>query len=111
MNGVTVAGCAPMQQMFVPGNCYNAVSNQTPVLPVMLVQPVAGLSALPVTPVPVHFSATQPVMAMQQGAMSANTSQISVQDFRSEVGKILQLFKICYQVVLSESCCELMINR
>jgi len=92
VNGVTTMGSAPTQQMSIPANCLNAAGSQTPVMPVMFVQPVAGLSALPIAPVPVHLAGMQPVMALQQGAMCANTTQVSVQDFCHEVGKNLQLF-------------------
>jgi len=84
---VTVPRSDPLQQMPV----VNAAGNLTPVLPVMIVQPGPGLSAVPITSVPLQLAGMQTVMPPQQGAVYANTSQISVPDFRNEVGKNLQL--------------------
>ena len=84
---MTVPRSDPLQQMPV----VNAAGNLTPVLPVMIVQPGPGLSAVPITSVPLQLAGMQTVMPPQQGAVYANTSQISVPDFRNEVGKNLQL--------------------
>ena len=70
------------QQMFVAPNYANVTNSQTPMMPVMLVPvnsgvPTAGLQVA----VPLQTA------GMQQAAAPVNIDQISVQEFRSEVGK------------------------
>ena len=104
VNGATVMGSAAAQQMPVSPNCLSAATYQAPVLPVMFVQPVPSFTALPVTSaLPVQLAGMQPVVTLHEGAMSANTSQISVQDFRTEVGKNLPLLRSVIELVFGKS--------
>jgi len=78
------------QQMFVAPNCVNVTNSQTPMMPVMLVPvnsgvPTAGLQVA----VPLQTA------GMQQAAAPVNIDQISVQEFRSEVGKTPRSLSPC----------------
>lgn len=77
------------QQPVMPQNCATPA-----VLPVMFVTPntvypAQTLAGWPVTVVP-QSTVIQPGMPVQQASHSADIRQISLQDFRNEVGKKLQ---------------------
>jgi len=89
VNGVTLTRSDQFQQISVPPNTVNTAIGQIPVLPVAFVQPVPGLSGMPITSVPLQLAGVQHVIPLQQGVNA-------VQDFRNEIGKNLQLLKICH---------------